>query len=103
MRHYVEGLTSLREESGDLDSYFLQNFWNVSNAAERTVLKCGASDDGADDEAFKASGDENSRADAIIEARRRFLVTGILERVDDGRYRVAGTVFRQWLDDRADT
>jgi hypothetical protein len=101
MAHYGEAVTSLREESGDLDSYFSENFWNVSTPVERAVLRCGAPDSGGSDDEFQAcaAGDSNL-AGALLEARRQFLVTGVLERIGERRYRVAGNLFRVWLQEK---
>ena len=111
--HYQAGLDWLARESGSVDEFLRENLWHPSSAAEKRLLALARGEKPVAEESLEVPGtapaidDVESREpatagrEALIEARRRFLVTSILEQVDDG-YRVRGALFRAWLRDYLD-
>jgi DNA polymerase III delta prime subunit len=93
--HYHQGIAWLREERGDIDRFFKENFRDVMNNAERRILALAANENGVPMETLETDANTQDR-ERIIDARRDMLAVGILEKID-ANYRVSGALFRQWI------
>ena len=109
MRHYHQGLSWLKEDRGDIDRFFKENFWYPLDNLERMVLTLAASGNGVSSETLETPGKipvlegDSIPGDEVlpvrsqlVEARQNMLANGILERYNGG-YRVTGSLFRSWL------
>ena len=111
--HYRAGLDWLANESGLVDGFFRENFWQPANAAEKRVLALVRGEEPVTEESLEAHGplpaidsaglrqESMPSRDAPREVRRRLLATSLVERVDGG-YRARGALFRAWLRDYLD-
>ncbi len=109
MSHYLSGMVWIREQSGEADLFFQENFWDQSSAAERRALFLASRADGADAGELDTPGPiprfehgrspESDRAASrpeLIDARRMLMATGMLTR-QNGKFVVRGDLFRDWL------
>jgi ligand-binding sensor domain-containing protein len=108
MSHYLSGVSWIREQSGEADVFFKENFWDQASAAERRVLYLASAEGGADAADLEVAGPvpvlEDGRLPTsgqafrseLIDARRMLLATGMLTQ-RNGKFVVKGDLFREWL------
>jgi hypothetical protein len=109
MSHYLAGLSWIKEQSGEADIFFRENFWGQSSPAERRVLYLASREDGAGAEEFENPGpipvledtqpynpDQIVSRSQLVDGRRMLLGTGMLLR-RQGSFVVGSRLFTEWL------
>jgi ligand-binding sensor domain-containing protein len=91
--HYMAGLGWIKEQSGEADIFFRENFWDQSTSAERRLLYLASREGGARGEELENPGpipvledtqlfhpDQIVSRSQLVDGRRMLLATGMLLR-----------------------